>query len=132
MSSNQDDEVFVRLRVTSTKRTAEELTSLIGLQCDRSWSVGDKRGKSEIVERCNGWELYSNVENRQQTLDAHIVALLDRLQPHEQRVREVAEKDEAVFSCVVYDDEGRPALYFDNRLVRRIASLGVDFDIDVY
>lgn len=131
MSNDQDDEIYVRLLVTSTKRTAEELTSLIGLQCDRSWSIGDKRGKSQILERCNGWELRSHLDSKQ-SLDSHILSLLDRLKPYEQGVREAAKSDKAVFSCVIYDDEGRPALYFDNQLVRRIASLGVDFDIDVY
>ncbi len=53
MSIGQGNEVYVRLYVTITKRTADVLSSLIGLQCEGSWSMGDKRGKTEIVERCN-------------------------------------------------------------------------------
>jgi hypothetical protein len=74
----------VRLKVTSASRTPEKITDATGILCDHSWRIGEKRGKTILVEKTNGWVLNSKMP-KNATLEAHIEELLGRLFVHADR-----------------------------------------------
>ena len=55
------DEIIVRLKVTSASRTPEQISDATGILCDHSWRIGEKRGKTILVEKTNGWVLNSKM-----------------------------------------------------------------------
>jgi len=71
-------EIFVRLKISSVIRTPEQISDVTGFQCDHSWRIGEKRGKTIIVEKTNGWVLNSKMPQNA-SLEAHIQELLGRL-----------------------------------------------------
>lgn len=124
------DETFVRLKTFSVSLTPEQITEAIGLPCDRSWRIGDKRGKTIIIEKENGWILNSSL-SLEASLDAHVENLLSRLTPIADKIRKFSEQNRVEFSCVVYADSP-PALNFTESVIFQLAQLGASLDIDLF
>lgn len=124
------DETTVRLKITSASRTPEQISEATGLTCDRSWRIGEKRGKTTIVERSNGWVLNSTLP-KSASLEAHIEELLGRLLARADKIRALSEHDTVELSCVVYAILP-PALNFDKSVIQRLAQLGASLDVDLY
>src|SRR5438552_16187438 len=124
------DETIVRLKITSISRTPEQISEAAGLTCDRSWRIGDKRGKTIIVERTNGWVLNSGLA-KSASLEAHIEELLERLIAHADKIRTLSEQESVELSCVVYA-ASPPALNFNKSVIRQLGQLGVSLDVDLY
>jgi hypothetical protein len=123
-------EIIVRLKITSPRRTPQEISDAIGLDCDRSWRIGDKRGNTLIIENTNGWVLNSN-SGKNASLEMHIDELLGRLSIHADRIRSLTDHETVELSCVVYAFSP-PALNFDQSVIQRLARLGASLDIDLY
>ena len=64
-------------------------------------------------------------------LDAHLDALLSKLESCIERISRLPESIQAMLSCAVYSDYN-PQLYSTSEQIARIASLRVTFDIDVH
>lgn len=124
------DETIVRLKITSSSRTPEQISGAAGIACDRSWRIGDKRGKTIILETTNGWVLNSSLP-KSASLEAHIEELMERLTAHADKIRTLSEHESVEFSCVVYA-ASPPALNFNKSVVRQLGQLGVSLDIDLY
>jgi hypothetical protein len=124
------DETIVRLKIISCRQTPEQITDTVGVTCDKSWRIGDKRGKTIIVEKNNGWVLNSSLP-KSASLEAHIQDLLERLSPYAEKIQMFAKLDHVEFSCVVYA-VNVPALNFSNAVIQNISLLGASFDIDLY
>lgn len=124
------DENIVRLRITSLDRTPEEITTLVGLMCDRSWHIGDKRSKTVISEITNGWILNSGLP-KSASLETHIQELLERLTPHASKIQTLSHQASVELSIVVYASTP-PALNFDKTVIRLLSQLGASLDIDLY
>lgn len=122
--------IFVRLRFLSSSRGPEVLTRLIGLECDHSWRIGDKRCNTQIVESKNGWLLFSGLlENA--SLDEHIASLFGRVMPVEDRIIALPHDITVEVSCAIYA-EHPPALFFAADVVNKMARIRASFDIDLY
>ena len=124
------DEIIVRLKVTSTRLTPEQITDAVGILCDHAWRIGEKRGKTIIVEKTNGWVLNSKMP-KNAPLESHIEELLGRLVVHADRIRALSEQETVEVSCVIYA-LSPPALNFDKSVIQRIFQLGASVDIDLY
>ena len=92
------DEIIVRLKVTSASRTPEQISDATGILCDHSWRIGEKRGKTILVEKTNGWVLNSKMP-KNAPLEAHIEELLGRLVVHADRIRALSEHETVELSC---------------------------------
>jgi hypothetical protein len=125
-----NEEIIVRLKVLSVTHTPDQITSITGLRCDRSWLVGDKRGKTTIVEKCNGWILNSSL-TKDAPLVNHIENVLGQAAPAAEKIRGLSEHAEVELSCVIYAFSP-PALNFESAIIERICSLGASLDIDLY
>ena len=124
------DETIVRLKIISNRQTPEQITDTVGLTCDKSWRIGDKRGKTIIVEKNNGWVLNSSLP-KSASLEAHVENLLERLSPCAAKIQMFAEHDDVEFSCVIYAATP-PALNFSKVVVQNISLLGASLDVDLY
>ncbi|MBP7142708.1 MAG: DUF4279 domain-containing protein [Opitutaceae bacterium] len=124
------EEIIVRLKILSVTHTPDQITSLSGLRCDRSWLVGDKRGNTKIVEKCNGWILNSSLTKDASLVD-HIENVLELAAPVAGKIRALSEHAEVELSCVIYSFSP-PALNFESTIIERISSLGASLDIDLY
>lgn len=124
------DEIIVRLKVTSTSRTPEQISDATGILCDHSWRIGEKRGKTIIIEKTNGWILNSKMP-KNASLEAHIKELLGRLLVHADRIRVLSENETVELSCVVYASTP-PSLNFEKSVIQQVCQLGASLDIDLY
>ena len=124
------EETYVRLKIISDVHSPEEISSILGVRYDRAWRVGDKRGKSIIVEKTNGW-LMESMLPKNTPLEAQMEGLLHRLRPFASKIKALADTCTIEFSCVIYC-QYHPALYFEGGMIAAIASLGAALDIDLY
>jgi hypothetical protein len=124
------EQTIVRLKILSVAHTPEQITGITGLQCDRSWLIGDKRRETAIVEKCNGWILNSDL-SKDASLDAHIENILGQVSSVAERIRKLSEQAEIELSCVIYSSTP-PALNFEKSVIVRLNALGSSLDIDLY
>lgn len=124
------EDTIVRLKILSATHTPDQITSITGLRCDRSWLAGDKRGKTAILEKCNGWVLNSSL-SKKSSLVEHIENILEQVSPAAGKIHALSERAEVELSCVVYSFSP-PALNFDKATIERLNSLGASLDIDLY
>ena len=124
------EETIVRLKVLSTLHTPEEISQTLGLDCDKSWCKGDKRAKTVIVEKNNGWVLDSGLP-RSAPLEAHIENLLGRLSPHAEKIEKLSRDNDVELSCVIYA-ASPPPLNFAKTIVHQLGKMGASLDIDLY
>ena len=120
----------MRLKVTSASRTPEQISDATGILCDHSWRIGEKRGKTILVEKTNGWVLNSKMA-KNAPLEAHIEELLRRLVVHADRSRALSEQETVEFSCVIYAS-APPSLNFNKSVIQRICQLGASLDMDLF
>jgi len=124
------DEIIVRLKVTSASRTPEQISDATGILCDHSWRIGEKREKTILVEKTNGWVLNSKMP-KNAPLEVQIEELLERLIVHADRIRALSEHETVELSCVVYAS-APPSLNFNKSVIQRVCQLGASLDIDLY
>jgi hypothetical protein len=124
------DEIIVRLKVTSASRTPEQISDATGILCDHSWRIGEKREKTILVEKTNGWVLNSKMP-KNAPLEVQIEELLERLIVHADRIRVLSEHETVELSCVVYAS-APPSLNFNKSVIQRVCQLGASLDIDLY
>jgi hypothetical protein len=124
------DRTFVELQIRSAIHTADDISARLGIQCDRGWRIGDRRGNSGLVETLNGWVLSSGSRDTD-TLDTHLSALFSRIGSYAREVNAIAKVDDVQMMLAFYH-RVRPALYFDADTIITIASLRATLSIDVY
>ena len=118
------------MKVTSASRTPEQISDATGILCDHSWRIGEKRGKTILVEKTNGWVLNSKMA-KNAPLEAHIEELLRRLVVHADRSRALSEQETVEFSCVIYAS-APPSLNFNKSVIQRVCQLGASLDMDLF
>lgn len=124
-------QTVVELAVLSEFLSPEDLTRIIGLECERSWQRGQQRRPGAGLEALHCWILGSGLP-RSAPLDDHVRGLLGRLAPaHEGAIRSLGSQANAYFSCILYADS-MPALVFPADVIQGIARLGAVLDLDVY
>ena len=126
------EEVFSELGIFSQTLTPDQVNSILGIKCDKSYLIGDLREHTIIREKKNGWIVRSRLP-RSFALEEHVADVLTRVSPAIDKIRHMAEQaDVAVqFGCVIYTRQ-RPALNFSKEVVATICSLGASIDIDLY
>ena len=123
-------ETIVRLKVLSNDQTPEMITEAIGLQCDRSWHIGDTRPHTIIKEKSHGWVIGSGLP-KSTGLEEQINALLSAFGTRVDALKMLSATATVELSCVIYASAA-PALNFDRSVISKLALLGADLDIDLY
>jgi hypothetical protein len=125
-----NQETYVCLKIFSEKMTSDEITAAVGVHCDRSWKIGDIRGKTIIKEKNHGWVVESGL-SKEATLEEHIEALMRRLEPFINKIQQLSGQNDVCFSCVIYS-EYNPPLFFEKAVIKWISALGACMDLDTY
>lgn len=123
-------ETHVRLKVTSENLTPDEVTACMGLQCDKSWKIGDKRGATIIQEKTNGW-IFSSPLDVSAPLDDHLRFMEHALLTCVPQVNKITGKANIELSIVIYSHE-IPSLLFSRATINLISCLSASLDIDLY
>ena len=123
-------QTIVRLKITSVHLIPDAITGFVGLPCDRSWNIGEKRPKTTIVEQKNGWILNSCMP-KSAMLETQLDELLNRLRPYQTRLKSLSETECVELSCVIYANSP-PALNFGDAVIVELGQLGASLDIDLY
>lgn len=127
---NSKIENHVFLKILSKCLSPEDMGNIIGLKVDKSWRIGDFRGKTKIQERMNGVVIGSRLDKSEE-LENHILDLFNRISGHEKSIKALSSDNSVELSCAVYA-EVVPALYFEKEVIRKISEIGASFDIDLY
>lgn len=123
-------ETFVSLTIVSSIHHPEDINSLVGVHCDRSWKIGDLRAKTTIIEKDNGWILNSGLEE-EDSLDEHIKALLEKIAHLSSKIQALSSDSYIEISCAIYASEP-PPLHFEKDTIRQFNQIGASLDIDLY
>lgn len=121
---------FVTFVVRSAQMAELDLVNSIGGEFTRTWSQGEPRGTSPIVESDNGVELSDVVEACDDPAIA-VSDMLDRISPYVPNVVALGRDVIVELKCAVYS-ASPPPLFFDKKIIARIAAVGASFDIDLY
>ncbi len=122
----------VRLIVTSKELSPSEIKLITGALGGRCWAAGDKRNKSNIIERDNGVVINSEI-NGAMDINLHIEDIRRLVSGKEPQLRAFSEipNCEVQLSCVMYTDTA-PPLSFEKDVMEWMAAIGASLDIDLY
>jgi hypothetical protein len=124
-------ETIVRIKILSNELSPEEISRKLRQQPDRSWNKGTADPKvSRNMSKFNAWILNSGLP-KDARIEDQVAALLEKVRPVGKEILEISANETVDFSCVVYSD-AEPPIYFDNKTLGAIASLGANLDVDLY
>jgi len=129
--SFRSPEVFAWVSVVSDKRSADDISAIVGLQPDRAWKIGDRRGQTSIAEKANGWIVNSRLQNVGFEVEDHIDDLMQRVKPVAEKFAFLPEEDSVTVHVAIYS-ESRVSMSFERHIPRLISMLAARLDIEVY
>jgi hypothetical protein len=122
----------VYLAVTSNAIPPEEISSALGLTATESWHLGDPFRDGRLTRSFHRWN-FDPIGDGPGECDQKLKSLLDQLEHAYSRIGELAARCD-VWIQVVYHGYGSQmwSLHWDAETMRRISTLGVDVDVDLY
>jgi Domain of unknown function (DUF4279) len=125
-------EILVEFLLTGFEVDPEKITVAIGIEPTESWNVGDAIEKTKLKRKENGWALSSGLDKSSE-LEEHLDVLFEQLQAKWAILTSLCSKYDAEISCTVYGYEAQgPAMHLDKKIVKFIAELNAEVDIDYY
>jgi len=128
--------ITVWLFVECADMTVQDMSARIGLNPDKSWLIGDPRGKTGKTYETNSWCLESVLEVEEnpmtvgERLRQGVDDVLRRIANSAGRFRDLASQRTAGLYVGVSADEN-PAIQLKAATVSGIAALGVDLEMDL-
>jgi hypothetical protein len=125
-------EYHIRLIILSSSLNPEQISDQIGKAADETWLLGDQRKDTIILEKENGWMLFSK-RKLSAELHEHLDNIRVALNGAECKIKNISETlgCDVQLSCVVYT-KSEPPLEFEKKDIAWLASMGASLDIDVY
>lgn len=123
------EKTYVSLRLTSDQKSPEQIGEELGVPADQSWHKGDRRRKTNLIEKENGYE-FRTAPATDVSLEAQIDTLLHRLAPIIEKIRTL-QCDHVQLTCAVYASEV-PSIHFPPSVIEKLNQLGASIDIDLY
>lgn len=93
--------------------------------------------KGEVItgnraRQVSSWNFYSPLPRGDEVLDAHVVALLNALEPCTDAIRAASQQYETGINCVGYYYSANPGFHFSRDTIQRLGALGLPVDFDLY
>jgi hypothetical protein len=127
-----EPEISVYFLLTGFEITPDEITSILGIEPSKSWSVGDTIEKTKLKRKENGWTLSSGLDKSSE-LEEHLTSLFQQIQSKWSIFLNLCSKYEAEISCTIYSYEAQgSAMHFDKAIIKYVAELNAEIDIDYY
>lgn len=126
-------ELYVALEFRSSDTPPEEFSRRLGMQPTKSWRVGDTEAHSRIPHKDSSWILRLAPRPAVDFTDL-VEELLSQLDACKAEVAALARdpRFSSRLSCVGYMTSIVPAIYFEAKLLARIAELGLALDVDLF
>lgn len=128
------DEIAARLVVTGFDCDPDHITTLLGIQPDAVWRIGDDLSfQSDRKRTDNGWAIQSKVSNTVD-LDAHVAAILRVIGNAKSHFKNLPQGSTIYLSCgiTINQGPGGPSIVFSPQMVASLAELGAEIGIDIY
>ena len=126
------DEFYTKLGIFSDSLSHEQISSILGIKCDKGYNKGDRRGNTIIYEKENGWIIFSQI-SRDLPLIEHVKNVLERISPVIEKVKALEEKPgiEVELGCVIHAKK-EPPIFFTKDVILALSKIGASIDIDLY
>jgi hypothetical protein len=132
------DTVKVWLAVESRELSVADLESLIGLKADKSWSVGEPRGKSGLLHNINCWTLQNKIDQGShpelqvgQMIGKALEQLFGRITSRvRERLKELSGHHDLVLGIGILSRQV-PEIHFHKEQIRAFSDLGLTLDLDL-
>jgi Domain of unknown function (DUF4279) len=109
----------------------DEITRRLGIKPTLTRRAAQERAADEVW-RHDFWELTSEVGENEIVADAHFRALLKRLAPHFDAIRQLDSEPTISWVIHVGPDEATPDSLISAYTLAKIAELGACLDVDMY
>jgi hypothetical protein len=111
----------------------EDISDFVGLTPTRTTRAGELVSDIGDYRRAfSTWELKSE-GSESLPIGEHLQIILDTLKPQWAKLIELSKRYEAWFLCRVYINEAQgPEMSFNSEILKRVAELGGQIDVDVY
>ena len=107
------------------------VSGIMGMEPTKAWVKGEPVAPSGAIRTHSRWSLESGLD-KEEPFEAHISALLAKLERKRTEIRRVAERFPARIGVAQYFDEANPGFRLEAEIVQRIAGLGLAIDFDQY
>lgn len=127
-------QVRISFIITGVGVNPVDITSYIGVKPTETWHAGDRIQESELKCKYDGWCLSSDREDSLY-LDEQVQSILNKIQPHTTKIKQLCNKLNLKIevACAVYIENNEiPSIHFDEEIVKIIADLRAEIDIDLY
>jgi hypothetical protein len=133
MTEEAYPELYVALELLSSDTSPDEISERLGLQPTKSWRAGETELHSTSPHKDSRWILRLAARPAVDFTDL-VEELLLQLDPCKAEVAALAQDSRfsARLSCIGYMTTIVPAVYFENQLLRRVAELGLDLNVDIF
>lgn len=131
-------DIRISFSVQSDTCTPEEISSLLGLEPDRSWRIGEnlhpERPGVPRLGTFHYWRLDGQPGPEGQSAEGVLVDLLERLAPHREALQGLHGRAELGFRIYVADadlDMEAFGLHLEPKLIEQVAALAASLSITV-
>ena len=127
-------EVHAAYTLTGMEFDPDVITRKLQIAPTKTWRLGDPIQETILRHKHDGWSISSDLSDTDD-LEDHMRALLKLIYPRRKQLEQLRRqyKLEAEFACAIYTYDGsRPAIHFDSEIVRQVAELGAEIDIDLF
>jgi hypothetical protein len=112
----------------------DRISSIVGIQPDKTWEAGHRIGKSKLLRKESGWCLVK--EGTEWHVEELFTSLWKTLEPKMQEFKALGNQVKCEFQVSIQisasDDEGEmPSLYFSPISIQRMGELNASVDIDI-
>jgi hypothetical protein len=127
-------EFYAKLGIYSDSITPDEVTSLLGIRCEKSYQEGDLivRPHATLRQQQNAWIIYSQCPGNS-ALEDHVKDLLARVSACLDKIKNISDHPGTTveLGCVFYS-KNAPPLFFTKDMISTLARMGAEIDIDMY
>ena len=126
------EQYYTELEILSENLAPDNINSILGMTCDKSWSIGEVIKPSSRRAKKNICDYYSRIE-QDAPLEDHIKDLLERVSPIIGKIKSLSIQPgiDVWFNCVVHTNT-RPAIFFTNEQISTINAMNANLDVDLY
>jgi hypothetical protein len=129
--SEKDFSIRATFSVRAFSCDPAEISAILGLPAEKTWRAEDPRVPGSSLTRGeNGWQISSNLPE-DQDVEAHLVALMDRLRGIHDRIGHLPADSYNLVSVSILPWKYVPAIYVERKTIVELAGLGVHLDVDV-
>jgi hypothetical protein len=126
-------EFYAKLGIYSKVLNPDQVTSILGIACDKGYERGDIIRPHGIVHRKeNQWFIYSRI-SIEAPLEGHVNDLLKRVSSIKDKIKNIADQpdNDVELSCVIHSKEETP-LFFTKEVIYALCEMGASIDVDLY